>query len=87
MDNYSDDSSIGPLVEVDVDHPDEMHDLHNHCTLAAEKIKVATEIPSKYQLLIRMIIIFLLVKNGHLIPNLGNKRKYMLHYQNLQELE
>lgn len=42
LDNYSDDSSIGPLVEVDVDHPDEMHDLHNHCTLAAEKIKVAT---------------------------------------------
>ena len=37
LDNYPDDGPIGCLLEVDLDYPDELHELHNDYPLAAEK--------------------------------------------------
>ena len=38
-DNYSNDSPKSCFLLVDLDYPDELHDLHNDYPLAGEKIK------------------------------------------------
>ena len=52
------------ILEVDIEYPENLHDLHNDYPLCPEKVKC---------------------KNGveKLIPNLRNKKKYVLHYKNL----
>ena len=52
------------ILEVDLEYPENLHDLHNDYPLCPEKVKC---------------------KNGveKLIPNLRNKKKYVLHYKNL----
>ena len=82
-DNYSNYSSIGCLLEVDLDYPDEWHDLCNDYPLSVEKIEV-TKMLSDYQLQIIEYNNFSLVKNKKLMSNLGNKRKYKLYYQNFE---
>ena len=67
------------MFEVDFDYPDE---LQNY-PLAGKKIKVK-EMLTKYQLQITEDNNFSLGKNKKLISNLGNKRKYKFHYQNLK---
>ena len=36
VDNYSNDSKIGCFLNVNLDHPDELHDLHNDYPLAGK---------------------------------------------------
>ena len=50
LDNYSNNSRINSFLEVGLDHPDELHDLHDDYPLASEKITVTEEMLSKYQL-------------------------------------
>ena len=52
------------ILEVDLEYPENLHDLHNDYPFCPEKVKC---------------------KNGveKLIPNLRNKKKYVLHYKNL----
>ena len=40
LDDYSNDSPIGCFLKVDLDYPDELHDLHSDCPPAGEKIEV-----------------------------------------------
>ena len=64
--------------------PDELHDLHNEYPLAPEKLTVTNAMLSKY---CKEIADKYNIKVGDvkkLIPNLGNKTKYVLHYKNLQ---
>ena len=53
------------ILEVDLECPKELHDLHNDYPLAPEQIKVN--------------------KVEKLIPNLWNKKKYVIHYENLKQ--
>ena len=57
-------NKIHCILEVDIEYPENLHDLHNDYPLCPEKVKC---------------------KNGveKLIPNLRNKKKYVLHYKNL----
>ena len=52
------------ILEVDLEYPKNLHDLHNDYPLCSEKVKC---------------------KNGveKLIPNLRDKKKYVIHYKNL----
>ena len=52
-------------MEVDLEYPKELHDLHNDYPLAPETV-TANDTPK-------------------LIPNLGNKKKYVLHHKTLQQ--
>ena len=61
-----------------------MHNLHNDYPLAGEKIKVTKEMLSEYQLQIIEDNNSSHGENKTLISNLGNKRKYKLHHQNLK---
>lgn len=78
LDNYTDDGSIGCFLEIRLDYPNELHDLHNDYPLVAEKIKDTKEMLSEYQLQI-IGYTFSLGKNKKLVPNLGNYKSKLLY--------
>ena len=81
---YKEDSNKGLILEVDLEYPKELHDLHNNYPLAAEKVKVNKDMLSNY---CQEIADKFKVSTGlvhKLIPTLSNKEKYVLHYRNLQ---
>ena len=53
------------ILEVDLEYPKSLHDLHNDYPLAPEHLEVN--------------------KVDKLIPNLRDKKKYVIHYENLKE--
>ena len=78
-------SDTGYFLEVDLEYPDNLHELHNDYPLAPEKLAVSSdmlsghckEITDKYQIKIDDV--------KKIVPNLGNKsNNYVLHYRNLQ---
>ena len=76
-------SDIGYILEVDLEYPKELHKLHNNYPLAPEKRAVTNDMLSKY---CKEIADKYDIKVGDvkkLIPNLGNKTKYVVHYRNL----
>ncbi len=54
----------GCILEVDLEYPKELHDLHNEYPLAPEKITIG--------------------KVEKLVPNLNDKKNYVLHHENLK---
>ena len=84
LDSYDENSSKGLILEVDLEYPKELHDLHNDYPLAPEKITVREEMLSDY---CRRIQKREGIKTGQvekLVPNLRDKERYVLHYRNLQ---
>ena len=72
------------LSEVDLKYRDKLHELLNDYLLAPVKLAVSTDMLSKY---------FLKIADRHeikvgdakkLIPNLGDKTNYVVHYRNIQ---
>ena len=74
----------GYFLEVDFEYSDNLHKSHNNYPLAPEKFAVSSDMLSKYckEITDRYKIRVGDVKK--LIPNLGNKTRYVLHYRNLQ---
>ena len=81
---YNENSKKGLILEVDLEYPQELHDLHNDYPLAAERVCVNREMLSGYckKIATKYNISTGLVQK--LIPTLKNKEKYVLHYRNLQ---
>ena len=82
--SVSDKSQVGYFLEVDLEYPEELHKLHNDFRLAPEKIAVSCDMLSKY---CKKFADEYEIKVGDvkkLIPNLGNKTNYVVHYRNLQ---
>ena len=77
----SDKSPIRYILEVDLEYPDELHKLHNDFPLAPEKAAVSNNMLSNYCKTKYEIKVGDVKK---LIPNLGNKTNYAVHYRNLQ---
>ena len=81
---YKADGRKGLMLEVDLEYPRELHDMHNDYPVAPEKIKVSTDmlsgyckkIAEKYNISIGLV--------SKLIPMLRDKKEYVLHYRNLQ---
>ena len=81
---YKEDSEKGFIAEVDLEYPEELHDLHNDYPLAPEKVKVTEDMLSDY---CKKIVKKYGISTGlvsKLIPTLGKKEKYVLHYRNLK---
>ena len=78
------DSDRGLILEVDLEYPKELHNLHNDYPLGPEKIQVKKELLSDYckEISDKYNISTGLVHK--LIPTLNKKEKYVLHYRNLQ---
>ena len=80
----SENSSTGYILNIDLEYPDELHVLHNDYPLAPEKLAIPYDMLSDY---CKKIADEYEIKVGDvkkLIPNLGNKTNYVLHYRNLQ---
>ena len=81
---YKADGEKGLILEVDLEYPQELHDIHNDYPIAPEKVKVSNnmlsayckKIAEKYNISIGLV--------SKLIPTLRNKKEYVLHYRNLQ---
>ena len=81
---YKEDNKKGLILEVDLEYPEELHNLHNDYPLAAEKTKVCENMLSEY---CKKIANKYNISTGlvhKLIPTLEKKEKYVLHYRNLQ---
>ena len=78
------DSKRGLILEVDLEYPLELHKLRNDYSLAPEKIKVTKEMLSLYCESIREKFNITIGQVHKLIPTLGSKGKYVLHYRKLQ---
>ena len=64
------------MLEVDLKYPDKLHELHNDYPLAPEKLAISNYMLLKYEIKVGDV--------KKLIPNLGNKTNYVVHYRNLQ---
>ena len=84
LNSISENSSIGYILEVDLEYPSELHDLHNDYPLAPEKLEITQNILSNYCLSIANKYELKIGGVNKLVPNLGNKSKYIVHYKNLQ---
>ena len=77
-------SPIGYFLEVDLKYLDELHELHNDYPLAPGKLAVSSDMLSKH---CKEVADKYEIKVGDvtkLIPNIGNKTRYVLNYRNLQ---
>ena len=80
---YKADGKKGLILEVDLEYPQELHDIHNDYLVAPEKVKVSNnmlsayckKIAEKYNISIGLV--------SKLIPTLRDKKEYVLHYRNL----
>ncbi|XP_021351034.1 uncharacterized protein LOC110448879 [Mizuhopecten yessoensis] len=95
-----DDAIDGYILEVDLEYPPELHDLHNEYPLAPERVAVGKDELSDYsQTLWRKLAdcgkphddekphdcLDHYNSAQKLVPNLRNKEKYVLHYRNLKQ--
>ena len=75
-------SDTGYFLEVNLEYPDQLHELQNDYPLAPEKLAVSIDMLSAY---CKKIADKYDIKVGDvkkLIPSLGNKTKYVVHYIN-----
>ena len=75
---------IGHIYEVDLEYPEELHDLHNDYPCAAEKIKVTDDMLSDYCNEIKNKFKICSGNVHKLIPTLRDKKNYVLHEENLK---
>lgn len=85
------DSNKGYILEVDLQYPPEIHDLHNCYPLAPSHQVISDEELSPYSLNLWRKLHDgkkkARVKTKKLVPNLEDKSKYIVHYRNLQLYE
>ena len=78
-------SSTGYVLEVDLEYPQELHDIHNDYPLAPKKINLTKEQLSDYCLKIVSAHNITTGAVKKFVPNLMNKNNYVLHYKTLQQ--
>jgi hypothetical protein len=77
------DSNVGYLLEVDLEYPAELHNLHSDYHLATEKVMPTDNLLSPYSKDLKTK--FKLGKaTEKLVPNVNDKYRYVLHHRALQ---
>ena len=77
-------NSKGCTLEVDLEYPKELHKLHNDYPLAPDKGDIKRGMLSEYQLKIADLYNIPIGNVKELVPNLFDKEKYGIHYENLK---
>ena len=83
LNSVSENSPIGYIVEVDLEYCKKLHDSHRDYPLAPEKLKISSNMLSKYCSDIANKYGMKVGGVNKLVPNLRNKIKYVVHYKNL----
>ena len=81
---YKADGKKGLILEVDLEYPQELHDIHNDYPVTHEKVKVSNNMLSAYYKMIAEKYNISIGLVSKLIPTLRDKKEYVLHYRNLQ---
>ena len=81
---YKADGRKGLILEVDLEYPQELHDLHNDYPVCPEKVRVSNVMLSGYCKKIAEKCNISIGLVSKLIPMLRDKKEYVLHYHNLQ---
>ena len=81
---YKEDGKKGLILEVDLEYPQELHDLHNDYPVCPEKVMVSNNMLSGYCKIIAEKYNISIGLVNKLIPTLRDKKEYVLHYRNLQ---
>ena len=81
---YKADGKKGLILEVDLECPQELHDMHNDYPICPERVKVSNDMLSGYCKKIAEKYIISIDLVSKLIPTLRDKKEYVLHYRNLQ---
>ena len=96
MNSASENSSIGYILEADLEYPSELHNLHNDYPSAPEKLEISQDmlltycfnIANEYGLKIggfnKVVPSLDNTSKYKLVPSLGNTSKFVAHYRNLQ---
>ena len=78
------DNKKGYILEVDLEYPEILHEMHNDYPLAAEKMKVTKDVLSPYCKNIQEKFGITIGQVAKLTPTLAENNNYVLHYRNLQ---
>ncbi len=78
------DSDVGYILELDLEYPEELHDLHSDFPLAPEKTVVEELWLSPYQKALRNRMRTNVQKSKKLLQTLHKKFNYTVHYRTLQ---
>ena len=82
--NIEDEGDEGYIFEVDLQYPEELHDLHNDYPLAVEKLSISENMLSEYNKNTLKQNNLKHVVCDKLVPNLMDKKKYITHFKNLK---
>ena len=74
---YTKVSKKGMILEVDLEYPQQLHDLHNDYPLAPEKMAVKKDMLSNYCETIREKYYITIGQDKNLIPTLADKQNYV----------
>ena len=77
------DGYAGYILEVELEYPKALYDLHNDYPLAPEKLMVSSNMLSRYCLSIAENWGIKAGEVSKLIPNLMSKEKYEIRFRNL----
>ena len=84
LSDYDQNSDKGIILEADFKYPEKLHDLHNEYPLAPEKMIINDELLSDYAKKLKEEHLISSGKVPKLVTTLNDKKKYVLHYRNLQ---
>jgi hypothetical protein len=75
----------GYILEVDLDYPEELHDLHNEYPYCPEHIPITEDMLSEYSKHIAEENNIEQSDCSKLLQTLGDKKKYVIHERNLRQ--
>ena len=82
LNKYTSNSSKGYVLEVDLEYPKELRELHSDYRLAPDKIEIKREMLFDCQLNIADLYNIPIGHVKKLVSNFFDKEKYVIHYEN-----